>query len=163
VRLARSLLPITANILKAALRAERLLAADLLTMMDQKRVIFIEERSPVGQVFHEESLVGGVTITPTASGRQADAVNNTPGVGINNEDGFTSGVEDYGVGGLLANAVNRQKLWPKLFEASGQQLSQVVAIGLAQPLDESLELAGLGVKVAAGSDKSSQFIQAEAA
>jgi hypothetical protein len=92
------------------------LAADLLTVMDQKRVIFIEERSPVGQVFHEETLVSGVTITIRG---QADAVNNAPGIGINNEDRFIGGVQDYGIGSLLANTVNRQELWSKLFEASG--------------------------------------------
>ena len=110
VRLFQSILPVAANVLKTALRTERVLAADLLTMMYQKRVIFIEESRPVGQVFHEETLVSGVTMAPTASGCQADAVNNAPGIGINNEDGFAGGVEDYGIGGLLTNAVNREKL-----------------------------------------------------
>ena len=110
VRLFQGFLPTAADVHKAALRAERLLAADLLTMLDQKRVIFIEERRSVGQVFHEKTLVSGVTIAPTASGCQAKAVNNAPGIGINNKDGFIGGVEDYGIGGLLTNAVNRQKL-----------------------------------------------------
>ncbi len=129
-------------------------------MIDQKCVIFIEERRPVVQVFHEETLVSGVTVTLRG---QAKAVNNAPGIGINNKDGFIGGVEDYGIGGLLANTVDRQKLWPKLFEAGGPDVIGVIAIGLAQPLGESLELTSLGIKVAAGSDKGGQLGRAEAA
>jgi len=123
-------------------------------------MIFVEEPSPVGQVFHEKTLVSGVTITIW---HQADAVNNAPGIGINNEDWFISSVEDYGIGGLFANTVDRQKLRPELFEACGRQLRQVVAIGLVQPLGEGLELVCLSVEVAAGPDKCRQRGQAKAA
>ena len=95
------------GVIKAALLAEGVGLAHSLSQTDQKSVIFIKQPGVSRQISHKEGLIGGIAVI---AGSQAQAVNDTAGVGVNNEGRLVGSIEYYRVGCFLADAVDGKEL-----------------------------------------------------
>ena len=91
---------------QAALPAKGVLATGILGQADQQGVVFIKQGGVGGQIVREKVLIGGIAV---ALRRQAEAVDDAAGVGVNDESRFVGGIQDYGVGGLRPDAVDGKK------------------------------------------------------
>ena len=149
-----------ADVIKGAVGAEGLFAADILTEVYEQGMVFIEESGIRRQIVHKKALEGGVTI---AGRGNADAAGNAACVGINDEGRLIGSIEYYRIGGLFADAVDGKKLLAKVGDVASKQLIEVVVVVFLQPLCKSLELQCFGVIVATGADKPCQFGLAEPA
>jgi hypothetical protein len=73
-------------------------------------------------------------------GGEAEADEDAPSVGIDDEYRPLGSVEDYGVRSLLADAMNREKLVAKLGGIKGKKPSQIAVILAVEPLGEGFKL-----------------------
>ncbi len=112
-------------------------AAHPLAMADEEGVILIEESFILRQVLSEERLKGLVAIRFSG---EVKAAEDAPGIGIDDEDRPPRSVEDYGVRGLRANAVDREELLAKGSGIKGKESAQVAAVTGVEPLGEGFEL-----------------------
>lgn len=119
-------------------------------MANQESVIFIEEALICGEVLSKQRLESPIAI---AGGGEAEAAEDASGIGIDDEYWPIGSIEDYGVGSLLADAMNREKLLAKLGGIKSKKPSQVAAILAVESLREGFNLQCLGVIVATGADK----------
>ena len=134
------------------------LAADSLAMVDEEGMILIVQPFILGQVFGEKRLEGGVAI---GFGGQAEAAEDAPGVGVDDKDRPLGGVEDYGVRGLRADAVNGKELLAKGGGIKGKKRPQVAAVSGVESVSEGLKLYRLCIVIAGGADKVGQPIERE--
>jgi hypothetical protein len=125
-----------ADVVEAALLAKGAATADILTQADQQGVVFIEEPGIRRQIIHKKGLIGTVTV---AIRGQASAVDNAPGIGIDNKNWLPGSIQDYGIGGFLSNAMNGKKLLPEAVSIVSKELVKVIIVVFAQPVSERLE------------------------
>ncbi len=69
---------------------------------------------------------------------QAEAGDDAARVGVDDEDGLVGRIEDDGVGGLLADAVDGQQFLPQFGSVQREQPVQITAVFLGQPIDKGL-------------------------
>lgn len=81
--------------------------ASFFTVADEQGMIFVEQSSVRRQVGGEKRLIAAVAFV---RGFQPEAVDDAPGVGVDDEGGFVAGVEDNRVGGLFPYTVDIQEL-----------------------------------------------------
>jgi hypothetical protein len=74
-------------------------------MPDKESVVFVEELLIVGQIVHEDRLKCSVVAIIRV---ESQPVHNAMGIGIDNKYRFSGSVEDYGIGGLLPDSINRK-------------------------------------------------------
>jgi hypothetical protein len=138
--------------------AKGTVTADILTQADQQGMVFIEQHGIGGQIIHKKGLIGSVAIT----GRyQTNTVNDATSISVDNKNWLISRIQYYGIGSLLPNTVDREKLLAKLVRTNGKQPAEVIMTVFPQPVSQRLELACLGVIIATGVDKGSDFRQAK--
>jgi len=116
-------------------------------------VVFIEEGGVGGQALFEEGanfLVGGFGAS------QRVTLENAPSVGIDDEDFMIAGVQEDGVGGFRANAVDGKELLAELAGGGGQELVERALVVLAKEANEGLELPGFLAEIAGGADELSE-------
>ncbi len=61
------------------------------------------------------------------------------GVGIDDEDRFTRGIQQYRIGGLRSDTVNRKQLCAQGSHITSEELIKVVITEFSQPLGQGLE------------------------
>ena len=105
-------------------------------------------------------MIGSVAII---SWRQANAVDATASISINNENWLVSRIQYYGIGGLRPDTVDSKKLFADVTNITGKQRIEIVIVMLSEPVGKRLEFSCFSVIVTTGADKGSQFRQAETA
>ena len=100
---------------------------------------------------HKECLQGVVTII----GGQTEAFNDTPGIGINNEDGLVGGIQYYGVGRFLSDTVDGEKLLAKVVNTGIEQLVEVVVVDEVVVVGATVVVVGGTVVVVGGGPSTS--------
>ena len=91
--------------------------ANTFSQANEQSVVFIKESGVSWQISHEEGLIGSVAVTV---GCQAQAADDTAGIGVNNEGWPVSGVQYYGVGSFLANAIDSKELFAEAVNTAGK-------------------------------------------
>jgi len=117
--------------------AEGVVVANIFTQADQQGVVFIEHSDISGQIIHKERLVGSIAI---ATRCQTNAVDYAPSISINNKNWLARSIQYYGVGGLLANAMDGKKLLAEIVNIIGKKPIKVVVKVFAKPVSKGLEL-----------------------
>ncbi len=117
--------------------AKGAVAADILTETDQQGVVFIKQPNISWQTIHKERLVGSIAIVIRS---QTNAVDDTPGISVNNKNWLVGSIQYYGVSRLLPNAMDGKKLLAELLSIIGKQFTKAVVIMFAKPVSEGFEL-----------------------
>jgi len=71
---------------------------------------------------------------------QADTVDDTAGVSINNENWLVGSIQYYGIGCFLPDTMNGEKLLAERVNTVGKKLIEVIIIVLSQPAGKGLKL-----------------------
>jgi len=121
--------------------------------VNNEGVVFVEEGGVGGQALFEEGanfLVGGFGAS------QRVTLENAPSVGIDDEDFMIAGVQEDGVGGFRANAVDGKELLAELAGGGGQELVERALVVMAKEANEGLEFPSFLAEIAGGADELSE-------
>ncbi len=124
-----------AKVIEAALMTERLFTADILAQTDQQGMVFIEQPGIGWQIFHKKCLVGSIAATIRG---ETNAVDDTAGISIDNENWLAGSIQYYGVSRLLSDAMNGKKLSAQAVNTISKKFIQIVVEVFAKPVSEGL-------------------------
>lgn len=125
-------------------------AAEVFAGVNQEGVEFVEQLVVGGQVLLEE----GAKLVVGMFGRgELVTFENAAGVGIDNEGGMTPSIEEDGVGGFRADAMDGEELLPEFFRGCAEHAGEGAAIVFLNEADKRLEFAGLLPEIAGGTDE----------
>lgn len=123
-------------------------------------MVLVVEARAARKMFHEKASEFVIALFV---GHHPVAREDSFGVGIDDEAGFFSGVEQDGIRRLRSDAVHREKLFtqPKAFLL--KHLSQAAAVPLIEKGEEVFKPAGLHIEVACRLDEAGELFVRQAA
>lgn len=113
-------------------------------------MVLVKERRLARQVRHKQPLqfvVGGILA------RQPQTRGDAARVSVDDEYGLGRGVEDDRVGGLGADAIDRQQFLAQALDIAPEQVRQLAAVLVVQKSHERFQLFRLEVVIAGGADQ----------
>ena len=94
-------------LIQAAALAGGMGPANVFGQPNEQGMVFVEQRGVGWQIRRKEQLIGRIAVD---SRGQPHTAYDAAGVGIDDEGGLISGIQYYGVGSFLADAVNGKEL-----------------------------------------------------
>src|SRR3990172_2083738 len=144
----------SASLPQAAGVTAGLRAANIFGMAHKQGVKLVEQGRTSGQALMEPGLPFSVAV---AHGTRPEAVPDASGVGVDDEDGVASCVEDDGVGGLWADAGYGQERSPQPRRLLGEEGLEVTVVLAGDMIEQRTEAAGLHAEEAGRPDLGRQL------
>jgi len=125
-------------------------AAVVLAGVDNQRVVFVVKRRVRGEVLLE---LGTDFFVARFRVDEVMALEDAPCVGVNDEHAVLPSVQEDGVGGFWADAVDGQELLAKFGGGRGEKLVEGASMPSAEKADEGLQLASFLAEIAGAANQ----------
>jgi hypothetical protein len=135
----------------ATFALRRLSLANAFSGFDQKSVELVKNSLIVRQMLMQELLRGGVAV---ARGDQAMTCQDAARIGVRDEEGLLSGVEQDGIDGLRSKASQFEQLAADRLRGLGKERVKRSLVGSVKPSYKRFDGTGLLPKVPGGADAS---------